>query len=329
MRAGGRREGRERRGATGVGASGGLAELFGGVFPGGSWTTAGVDAITCAGGYLKNLNSLTRVSGSSARRPLADTLSPRPASMAQKIAPAPAPEFTGLDDKLSEQLPTFELFFKTFGFKRVHGRIWGLLVLAGQPLSSREISAELSLSQGATSTALNELTEWGAIHSDFDSTRRCHLHAPVGNTLSIVATVFRRREQVVFGKLRVASKTTLEYVKGRYGEKDPRVLTLRSILTSLDIADAVMQLVFSSVERALGDSESILSRAVNAALKVGMKAPPRVKEPDVDELLARLPADDADEADEDEDEVDPLPRKTLRPARSSRSARPEREVPRG
>lgn len=245
--------------------------------------------------------------------------------MAQKTAPPPTPEFTGLDAQLSEQLPTFELFFKTFGFKRVHGRIWGLLVLAGQPLSSREVSQELSLSQGATSTALNELMEWGAIRSDFDSQRRCHLHAPVGNTLSIVATVFRRREQVVFGKLRVASKTTLAYVKDRYGEKDPRVLTLRSILTSLDIADAVMQLVFSSVERALGDSESILSRAVNAALKVGMKAPPRAQQPEVRELLARLPADDdGEELDEDEDDdglsAAPLPKKALRPARDARRA---------
>lgn len=247
--------------------------------------------------------------------------------MAQKTAPASPAEFNGLDEPLAEQLPTFELFFKTFGFKRLHGRIWGLLVLAGQPLSSREISQELLLSQGATSTALNELTEWGAIRSDFDSHRRCHLHAPVGNTLSIVATVFRRREQVVFGKLRVASQTTLEYVKGRYGEKDPRVLSLRSILTSLDIADAVMQLVFSSVERALGDSESILSRAVNAALKVGMRTPARANTPDVKELLARMPSDD-DADDDEEDGATTLPKPSLRPARSA-SARGGNEAERG
>jgi DNA-binding transcriptional regulator GbsR (MarR family) len=185
-------------------------------------------------------------------------------------------EFTGLDEPLQAQLPSFELFFKTFGFKRVHGRVWGLLVLAGQPLSSREVSHELSLSQGATSTSLNELTEWGAIKSEFDTTRRCHLHSPVGNTLSIVATVFRRREQVVFGNFKQAAQSTLSYVRDRYGEKDPRVFTLRSIISSLEIAEAVMQLVFSSVERALGDSERILSRAVNTALKIGMKVPARL-----------------------------------------------------
>ncbi|MFT7485594.1 MAG: DNA-binding transcriptional regulator GbsR (MarR family) [Candidatus Paceibacteria bacterium] len=184
--------------------------------------------------------------------------------------------FEGLDERLAEQLPTFELFFKTFGFKRIHGRVWGLLVLAGVPLSSKEISNALEMSQGATSSCLNELAEWGAIRTSFDSAQRCHVHSPVGNTLSIVATVFRRREQVVLGKLRTSVRGTLEYVRKRYGERDPRVLTLKSILSSCEIAEAVMQLVFSSVERALGDSQSLLSKALGAALKVGIAGPAKV-----------------------------------------------------
>lgn len=196
--------------------------------------------------------------------------------MPAKTAAPRTPEFAGLDQPLLEQLPAFELFFKTFGFKRVHGRVWGLLVLAGQPLSSREITSELNLSQGATSTCLNELTEWGAIQCEFDAVRRCHLHAPVGNTLSIVATVFRRREQVMLSRFKHAVQAMLVYVRGRYGEKDPRILTLRSVQSSLEIADAMMRLVFNAVEKALGDSESLLSRAVNTALKVGMKVPARL-----------------------------------------------------
>jgi hypothetical protein len=235
--------------------------------------------------------------------------------MPPKSALAPVPDFESLDEPLAAQLPTFELFFKTFGFKRVHGRVWGLLVLAGQPLSSREVSRELGLSVGATSQTLNDLLEWGAIGAEFDSHLRCHLHAPVGNTLSIVATVFRRREQVVFGKFRQAAESTLDYVRGRYGEKDPRVYTLRSIISSCSIAEAVMHLVFSSVERALGDSESILTKAVGTALKVGMKVPTRLlaggKRGVPDELaraelaaamLARLGDDDDNGDDDDADE---------------------------
>jgi hypothetical protein len=83
----------------------------------------------------------------------------------------------------------------------------------------------------------------------------------------------RRREQVVIGRFKQSVRSMLGYVRERYGEKDPRVFTLRSILSSLEIADAVLQLVFSSVERALGDSGSLLSRAVRTALKVGMRGP--------------------------------------------------------
>jgi DNA-binding transcriptional regulator GbsR (MarR family) len=196
--------------------------------------------------------------------------------MTSRSEPAPIEEFEGLEPALAEQLGTFELFFKTFGFKRIHGRVWGLLVLSDRALSSKEIAHALSISQGATSTTLNELSEWGALRSEFDPARRCNLHAPIGNTLSIVATVFRRREQVVLGKLRQSTEQTLAYVRERYGPADPRVLTLRSILSSCDIAEAVMQLVFTSVERALGDSESLLSRAVHTALRVGMAVPARL-----------------------------------------------------
>jgi DNA-binding MarR family transcriptional regulator len=186
------------------------------------------------------------------------------------LAPA-AP--TVLVPELSAELPVFEQFFKTFGFKRLHGRVWGLLVLCDHPLSSKEISEQLGISQGATSTTLHELTEWGAIQSTFDSARRCHLHGPVGNALSIAATILRRREQVAFQQFRVTADRALEFIKLRHGERDPRVLTLRSIIAACEIAEALMKLLVSAVANALGDSQSILSRAITAALKVGLGAP--------------------------------------------------------
>ena len=77
----------------------------------------------------------------------------------QKQDPEPAPAALDgwpVDAELVAELPTFELFFKTFGFKRVHGRVWGLLVLASEPLAAKDISHTLSLSQAATSGALSE-----------------------------------------------------------------------------------------------------------------------------------------------------------------------------
>ncbi|QDV08079.1 hypothetical protein Poly30_36150 [Planctomycetes bacterium Poly30] len=184
--------------------------------------------------------------------------------------------FRGLEEELHGELATFEAFFKTFGFKRIHGRVWGLLVLSGQPLTAKEIVQELKISQGAASTTINELLEWGAVSSTFDSSRRCHVHEAVGNTLSIVATVLRRREQVAFEHFKVGATRMLEIIRERNGNKDPRVLTLRSIIATCDLADAVMQLVFSSVSSALGDPQSLLSKAIGTALKVGVGVPARV-----------------------------------------------------
>jgi len=197
----------------------------------------------------------------------------------KSVRPDPAagpPTVLPVDETLLAELPTFELFFKTFGFKRIHGRVWGLLVLSKDALSSREISEQLEISQGATSTTLGELTEWGAIRSEFDSHRRCHLHSPVGNALSIVATVFRRREQVAFQQFKQATTRSLDFISTRYGSKDPRVLTLRSIIMTCEIGEALMELVFSAVNTALGDSQSILSKAVSTALKVGVGLPAKV-----------------------------------------------------
>ena len=190
--------------------------------------------------------------------------------MSPKSDPLPQETFQGLDPELSEALTTFEAFFKSFGFKRVHGRVWGLLVLSGQPLSSKEVLTELGISQGAASTTLKQLIEWGAVMSTFDTGRRCHVHYPVGNTLSIVATVLRRREQVAFTHFHAGMSRTLQHVNNKFGSKDPRVLTLRSILSTCEIADAVMQLVFNSVSGALGDPQSMLSRTIQAALKFGI-----------------------------------------------------------
>lgn len=221
-----------------------------------------------------------------------------------RAADAPGSDAPPVDPELLAELPTFELFFKTFGFKRVHGRVWGLLVLAREPMASKDICQVLSISQAATSESVNELAEWGAIRTTFDSARRCHVHTPVGNALSIVATVFRRREQVVFQQFKLTAERALAFVRKKYGERDPRVITLRSIIATCAIGEAMMQLVFGAVQHAMSDSESVLSRAVNAALKVGVGKPARWLFGGASELIhatetaAKLDAD-ADEAPAD------------------------------
>jgi HTH-type transcriptional regulator, glycine betaine synthesis regulator len=50
-----------------------------------------------------------------------------------------------------------------WGFKRVMGRIWGLLYLRGDALPASDLCDQLSISSGAASMALSELEHWGVV----------------------------------------------------------------------------------------------------------------------------------------------------------------------
>lgn len=120
-----------------------------------------------------------------------------------------------------------------WGFKRNMGRIWTLLYLAPAPLSAADIGERLSLSSGAVSMLLAELTHWGAVKKAWvPGTRRDHYESEV-NIWKLVSRVFRERElhkiselieilddalQVLVARLATTSdarRAHLELVKGR------------------------------------------------------------------------------------------------------------------
>ncbi|WP_428261158.1 GbsR/MarR family transcriptional regulator [Haliangium sp.] len=81
-----------------------------------------------------------------------------------------------------------------WGFKRNMGRIWTLLYLAPEPLSANEIGERLSLSSGAVSMLLSDLSHWGAVKKAFvRGARRDHYEAET-NIWKLVSRVFRERE---------------------------------------------------------------------------------------------------------------------------------------
>lgn len=50
-----------------------------------------------------------------------------------------------------------------WGFRKVLGRMWTVLYLAGEPLSAAELAERLALSSGSVSMALGELQEWAVV----------------------------------------------------------------------------------------------------------------------------------------------------------------------
>ncbi|MCB9894162.1 MAG: ArsR family transcriptional regulator [Planctomycetes bacterium] len=178
-----------------------------------------------------------------------------------------------MDDVLREHLMTFETFFSAIGFKPRLGKVWGLLALSGKPLSAADIAKELDMSAGSVSECLSELREWGAATSEFSSEHRCQMHSAVSDTMSIVTTVLRRREQLAVQNFKDNARSALQYVTERYGQEDARARTLGSIVTTSEIAEATIQFFVAASSAVPKNDESRLARVVKRMAAIGMKMP--------------------------------------------------------
>jgi DNA-binding transcriptional regulator GbsR (MarR family) len=178
-----------------------------------------------------------------------------------------------MDEVLREHLQMFETFFNAIGFKSRLGRVWGMLALSGRPMSAAEITAELDMSAGSVSECLAELREWGASTSEFSSEHRCQMHSAVSDTMNIVTTVLRRREVLAVQNFKENARSALRHVTDQYGEKDPRVRTLQSIVTTSEIAEATIQFFVATGSAVPSDENSRLARVIRRMTAIGMKVP--------------------------------------------------------
>lgn len=153
---------------------------------------------------------------------------------------------------LLEEIPAFEDFLHDIGFKRNEGAIFGLLVLSEGPLSSEEIEANLQLSQSAVSQGLKKLSLYGAIETresrSNETSKRIKLHQAKEDSLSIVATLFRKREQETIEKFK---KMAQRVEAKKNGEENSIVLTrMRSIVSTCELAESVIHFVMGVASQA-------------------------------------------------------------------------------
>lgn len=82
-----------------------------------------------------------------------------------------------------------------WGFKRPMGRLWALLYLAPEPLGAADIGAQLSMSAGAVSMTLAELSKWGVVRRAWKPGKRRDFFEAETNIWKMVSRVLRDREQ--------------------------------------------------------------------------------------------------------------------------------------
>lgn len=160
----------------------------------------------------------------------------------------------GINQAIFDELVHFESFSHKIGLKRLEGAVYGLLVLSQRAVTSEEIQLALGLSQSAVAQALKTLAHFGAIETrdgrevGSDIHPRTKVHQARNESLSIVATLFRKREQEAVEEYKRMGERLCHILEQQGLDKndkgqETRYRRLQSIINTSSIAEAVMDFV--------------------------------------------------------------------------------------
>jgi len=81
-----------------------------------------------------------------------------------------------------------------WGFRRHMGRIWTVLYLSPDPMTTAELSDTLKLSSSAVSLSLGELVRWGAVRKTWRPGERKDFYQAESSVWKLLRRVYERRE---------------------------------------------------------------------------------------------------------------------------------------
>jgi DNA-binding transcriptional regulator GbsR (MarR family) len=175
--------------------------------------------------------------------------------------------------ELLKELPDFETFLNRVGFKRIDGAVYGLLVLIDRALSSEEIEQYLGLSQSAISNSLKNLSHYNAVgfREDPDN-KRIKLHYAKDDSLSIISSVFRKREQLHVEEFKAMAKRLLKKSQAmNSSEICKRNIRLKSIILSCEIAESVIKFIINVTQLNIVENNPLLLKKFPKALDIMLR----------------------------------------------------------
>jgi len=151
-----------------------------------------------------------------------------------------------LENPIYQNISDFEVFLQVIGFKRIEGTIFGFLALTNEPVTSEEICSVLGLSQGTVSQALRGLAHWGAVETRYETAVGAQTHRANLNSLQVVSTIFRKREQGAMAGFKDSVKRSLATAQAEGDTDDsPRIQRLQSIVSTCEVAETIMSFVIN------------------------------------------------------------------------------------
>ena len=112
-----------------------------------------------------------------------------------------------------------------WGFRRHMGRLWTVLYLSPDPMTTAELSDTLKLSSSAVSLSLGELVRWGAVRKTWLPGERKDFYQAEGNVWKLLRRVYERRELSLIREAIDAlssAQESLDEARSRLGGDDRR-----------------------------------------------------------------------------------------------------------
>ncbi|HSN83337.1 MAG TPA: hypothetical protein VLS88_12215 [Polyangiales bacterium] len=112
-----------------------------------------------------------------------------------------------------------------WGFRRHMGRLWTILYLSPEPLTTADLSETLQLSSSAVSLSLGDLVRWGAVRKTWRPGERKDFYEAESSVWKLLRRVYERRELNLIREANDAlneAQRVLESVRGRVGAAERR-----------------------------------------------------------------------------------------------------------
>jgi DNA-binding transcriptional regulator GbsR (MarR family) len=112
-----------------------------------------------------------------------------------------------------------------WGFRRHMGRLWTILYLSPEPMTTGELSETLRLSSSAVSLSLGELVRWGAVRKTWLPGERKDFYQAESSVWKLLRRVYERRELNLIREAADAfgeAQRFLDEATGQLGDADRR-----------------------------------------------------------------------------------------------------------
>ncbi len=146
-------------------------------------------------------------------------------------------------------------FIEAWGFRAIHGRVWALLMLEGQPLPQAEIAERLGVSRSLVNLAISELTDYGLVRP-VGTTRNAPYEASI-DIWPTITDVLRSREWMLVERARLALESLLVELEEAEKQGQPAGFDpgrARVMLAMTELAQVTLRLFLSiRMPRSLAD----------------------------------------------------------------------------